>query len=114
MATLTKADIGEQLYLDLKTKLPVRLSRKDTKQLTELFINEIIKELVAGHHVKLSKFGNFILRDKTARPGRNPKTGEVVTVTARRVVTFRPGQKLKARIKESPILEAKLLEEEKE
>ncbi|NKB47407.1 MAG: integration host factor subunit alpha [Legionellales bacterium] len=111
MATLTKADIAEQLYLDLKSKLPVRISRKDTKQLTEVFIEEIMKELVAGNHVKLSRFGNFILRDKSSRPGRNPKTGESIEVSARRVVTFRSGQKLKARIKQSAVLQEKLEEE---
>ena len=54
--------------------------------------------LEEGHEVKLSGFGNFILRDKHQRPGRNPKTGEEIPISARRVVTFRPGQKLKARV----------------
>ena len=53
-----------------------------------------------GEEVKLSGFGNFILRDKNQRPGRNPKTGEEIPITARRVVTFRPGQKLKSRVEE--------------
>jgi integration host factor subunit alpha len=54
--------------------------------------------LEKGYQVKLSGFGNFDLRDKNERPGRNPKTGEEIPITARRVVTFRPGQKLKARV----------------
>jgi len=61
--------------------------------------NEIIQDALAnGEQVKLSGFGNFDLRDKNQRPGRNPKTGEEIPITARRVVTFRPGQKLKARV----------------
>ena len=54
--------------------------------------------LARGEQVKLSGFGNFDLRDKNQRPGRNPKTGEEIPISARRVVTFRPGQKLKARV----------------
>jgi integration host factor subunit alpha len=111
MATLTKADIAEQLYLDLKSKLSSRISRKDAKFITETFMAEIAQELVAGHHIKLSGFGNFKLRDKPARPGRNPKTRELVEVSARRVVTFRPGQKLKQRIEQSPALQEKLTED---
>ena len=64
----------------------------------ELFFEEIRGALEEGHDVKLSGFGNFILRTKNERPGRNPKTGEEIPITARRVVTFRPGQKLKARV----------------
>ena len=63
-----------------------------------MFFEEIRIALEAGHHVKLSGFGNFNLRDKNQRPGRNPKTGEEIPITARRVVTFHPGQKLKARV----------------
>jgi integration host factor subunit alpha len=62
------------------------------------FFEEIRTALVKGEQVKLSGFGNFELRDKGERPGRNPKTGEEIPITARRVVTFRPGQKLKARV----------------
>ena len=68
------------------------------KELVELFFEEIRESLESNEQVKLSGFGNFDLRDKKQRPGRNPKTGEEIPITARRVVTFRPGQKLKARV----------------
>ena len=74
------------------------LSKPDAKQLVELFFERMRDAMADGHHVKLSGFGNFILRDKTERPGRNPKTGENVAVSARRVVTFKPGTKLKEMI----------------
>lgn len=66
--------------------------------MVEIFFEEIRSALERGHQVKLSGFGNFDLREKNQRPGRNPKTGEEIPITARRVVTFRPGQKLKARV----------------
>ena len=94
MATLTKADMVEQLYEELG------LNKREAKDLVELFFEEIRQALGEGRNVKLSGFGNFMLRDKTQRPGRNPKTGEEIPVTARRVVTFRPGQKLKQRVEE--------------
>ena len=80
---LTKAEMSEYLFDKLG------LSKRDAKELVELFFEE---------QVKLSGFGNFDLRDKNQRPGRNPKTGEDIPITARRVVTFRPGQKLKSRV----------------
>ena len=64
----------------------------------DLFFEEVREALSTGSQVKLSGFGNFDLRDKNQRPGRNPKTGEEIPISARRVVTFRPGQKLKARV----------------
>ena len=67
-------------------------------ELVDLFFEEIRAALSSGEQVKLSGFGNFDLRDKNRRPGRNPKTGEEIPISARRVVTFRPGQKLKARV----------------
>ncbi len=73
-------------------------SKRDAKDTVEVFFEEIRKALENGEQVKLSGFGNFDLRDKNERPGRNPKTGEDIPITARRVVTFRPGQKLKARV----------------
>ena len=66
--------------------------------MVESFFDEIRACLAANEQVKLSGFGNFDLRDKRQRPGRNPKTGEEVPISARRVVTFRPGQKLKDRV----------------
>ncbi|MCO4750482.1 integration host factor subunit alpha [Vibrio cholerae O1 biovar El Tor] len=72
--------------------------QEKAKDTVEVFFEEIRKALESGEQVKLSGFGNFDLRDKNERPGRNPKTGEDIPITARRVVTFRPGQKLKARV----------------
>ena len=89
---LTKADMAERLYEELG------LNKREAKELVEMFFEEICAALETGFRVKLSGFGNFDLRDKNERPGRNPKTGEDIPITARRVVTFRPGQKLKARV----------------
>ena len=89
---LTKAEMAERLFEDLG------LNMREAKELVEAFFEEIRMSLEAGQQVKLSGFGNFDLRDKNQRPGRNPKTGEEIPITARRVVTFRPGQKLKARV----------------
>ncbi|ABQ98409.1 TPA: integration host factor subunit alpha [Haemophilus influenzae] len=95
MATITKLDIIE--YLSDK----YHLSKQDTKNVVENFLEEIRLSLESGQDVKLSGFGNFELRDKSSRPGRNPKTGDVVAVSARRVVTFKPGQKLRARVEKT-------------
>lgn len=89
---LTKADMAEHLFEELG------LNKREAKELVEMFFEEIRGALEQGQQVKLSGFGNFELRDKGQRPGRNPKTGEEIPITARRVVTFRPGQKLKARV----------------
>ena len=89
---LTKADMAERLFEELG------LNKREAKEVVELFFEEIRGSLEKGQQVKLSGFGNFDLRDKKQRPGRNPKTGEEIPITARRVVTFRPGQKLKARV----------------
>jgi integration host factor subunit alpha len=89
---LTKATIAETLFDELG------LNKREAKELVEQFFEEIRTALENGYQVKLSGFGNFDLRDKKERPGRNPKTGEEIPITARRVVTFRPGQKLKARV----------------
>jgi integration host factor subunit alpha len=91
---LTKADMAERLFEDLG------INKREAKDLVEIFFEEIRIALEQGQQVKLSGFGNFDLRDKNQRPGRNPKTGEEIPITARRVVTFRPGQKLKARVDE--------------
>ncbi|HHF4683774.1 MULTISPECIES: integration host factor subunit alpha [Haemophilus] len=95
MATITKLDIIE--YLSDK----YHLSKQDTKNVVENFLEEIRLSLESGQDVKLSGFGNFELRDKSSRPGRNPKTGDIVPVSARRVVTFKPGQKLRARVEKT-------------
>ena len=78
--------------------LDAHLSQEVDDGAVELFFEEIRNALQQNEQVKLSGFGNFDLRDKRQRPGRNPKTGEEIPITARRVVTFRPGQKLKARV----------------
>ncbi len=74
------------------------LNKKESRELVDLYFEELTASLAVGENVRLSGFGNFDLRDKDARPGRNPKTGEEIPITARRVVTFRPGQKLKVRV----------------
>ena len=89
---LTKADMAELLFEELG------LNKREAKELVEMFFEEVRGALEKGRDVKLSGFGNFILRSKSERPGRNPKTGEEIPISARRVVTFRPGQKLKARV----------------
>jgi integration host factor subunit alpha len=89
---LTKADFAEQLFEELG------LNKREAKDVVELFFEEIKAALEKGEQVKISGFGKFELRDKKSRPGRNPKTGEEIPITARRVVTFRSGQKLKARV----------------
>ncbi len=92
MAALTKAEMAEKLYEDLG------FNKREAKELVELFFEEIRSCLEENEQVKLSGFGNFDLRDKSQRPGRNPKTGEEIPISARRVVTFRPGQKLKSKV----------------
>ena len=89
---LTKADMAEALFDELG------LNKREARELVDLFFEELREALASGEQVKLSGFGNFDLRDKSERPGRNPKTGEEIPISARRVVTFRPGQKLKARV----------------
>lgn len=89
---LTKSEMAERLYEELG------LNKREAKELVELFFQEITESLVHNEQVKLSGFGNFELRDKRERPGRNPKTGEEIPISARRVVTFRPGQKLKVQV----------------
>ena len=89
---LTKAVMAEKLFEELG------LNKREAKEMVESFFDEVRTALAKGHQVKLSGFGNFDLRDKNERPGRNPKTGEEIPISARRVVTFRPGQKLKTRV----------------
>ena len=90
--TITKADIVDYLNNELG------LNKSECKILIEDFFDEIKNSLINNEEVKLSGFGNFELINKKERPGRNPKTGEDVTITARRVVTFRAGNKLRKKI----------------
>ena len=92
MTTLTKAELSDLLFEK------VGLNKREAKDMVEAFFEEIRKQLETGDGVKLSGFGNFQLRDKPQRPGRNPKTGEEIPITARRVVTFHPSQKLKSMV----------------
>ncbi|KUJ75875.1 integration host factor subunit alpha [Thiomicrospira sp. XS5] len=89
---LTKADLAETLSEKFG------FNKRESKDLVEQFYDEMSDILVKGEQIKLSGFGNFELKDKSARPGRNPRTGEDVPISARRVVTFKPGQKLRAQI----------------
>jgi len=90
--TLTKAELAELLFEQ------VGLNKREAKDMVETFFDEIRGALERGESVKLSGFGNFQLRDKPQRPGRNPKTGEEIPISARRVVTFHASQKLKGLI----------------
>ncbi len=90
--TLTKADMVESLFNEMG------LTKREAGELIDLTFQELGASLAVGEQVKLSGFGNFDLRDKDERPGRNPKTGEKIPISARRVVTFRAGEKLKARV----------------
>lgn len=90
--TLTKADLAKHL------DETIGLTNREAKEIIELFFQYVSEALIKGQQVKISGFGNFTLHDKRERPGRNPRTGEEVPVTARRVVTFHCGQKLKAKV----------------
>ena len=92
MSALTKSEMADKLFEELG------LNKREAKELVEQFFEEIRVCLENNEQVKLSGFGNFDLRDKRQRPGRNPKTGEEIPISARRVVTFKAGQKLKARV----------------
>jgi integration host factor subunit alpha len=89
---LTKAVMADRLFEELG------LNKREAKEIVDSFFEEVRLALEKGEQVKLSGFGNFGLRKKKQRPGRNPKTGEEIPISARRVVTFRPGQKLRARV----------------
>lgn len=89
---LTKAEMAEKLYEE------VGLNKREAKEFVDAFFNALREALEQGRQIKLSGFGNFDLRRKNPRPGRNPKTGEEIPISARTVVTFRPGQKLKERV----------------
>ena len=94
--TLTKAELAEMLFEQ------VGLNKREAKDMVETFFDEIREALERGEAVKLSGFGNFQLRDKPQRPGRKPKTGEEIPISARRVVTFHASQKLKSQIEDQP------------
>src|ERR1700675_1655798 len=89
-STMTKADIVEKVYEK------IGFSKKEASELVELVFHEIKTILQNGEKIKISGFGNFIVRGKNERVGRNPQTGEQIKISARRVLTFRPSQVLKA------------------
>jgi len=89
---LTKAAMADHLFM------VVGLNKREAKEFVDTFFRLLADTLIQGHPVKLSGFGNFGLRRKKPRPGRNPRTREEVLISARTVVTFRPGRKLKERI----------------
>lgn len=95
--TLTKAELAEMLFDK------VGRNKREAKDMVEAFFEEVRDALEEGNCVKLSGFGNFQLRDKPERPGRNPKTGEDIPITARRVVTFPASQKLKGEVEDCPM-----------
>ncbi|MFW9270897.1 integration host factor subunit alpha [Glaesserella parasuis] len=94
---LTKIEIAENLVERCG------LDKRIAKQFVDDFFEEIRRSLENGEEVKLSGFGNFTVRDKKARPGRNPKTGEDIAVSARRVVVFKAGQKLRERVENAKV-----------
>lgn len=89
---ISKADLVDHLFKVLG------INKREAREIVDLLFEEVCHALEQGQGVKLSGFGTFSLRDKNARPGRNPKTGEEIAITARRVVTFRAGEKLKSRV----------------
>ena len=90
--TLTRMDLSEAVFKQ------VGLSRNESAELVETVLNHISDALVQGNNVKISSFGTFSVRDKNERIGRNPKTGEEVPITQRRVLTFRPSHLMKERV----------------
>ena len=90
--TITKNTLVEMLYNE------VGLNKREAKEFIEMFFESLKKNLEDGNDIKISGFGNFRLREKNARPGRNPKTGEEVLIRERRVVTFKSGLKLKNKL----------------
>ena len=92
---LTKAEVAEHLFEK------VGLSKRDAKDMVEVFFEEIRETLESGEQVKLSGFGNFDLRVKSERPGRNPKTGESVLLPGKHVPHFKPGKELRERVNDS-------------
>ena len=88
--TLTKAQMAEKLFD------AIGLNKREAKDMVDAFFDRMVQELIDGQDVKISGFGNFQLRSKSPRPGRNPRTGELIAIEARRVVTFHASHKLKA------------------
>ena len=92
MKTITRADVAETIYEE------IGLSRKDSNDILDMILDEIVQELSKGNDVKLSSFGTFTLKDKKARAGRNPKTGVDAVISPRRVISFKPSQTMRKTI----------------
>lgn len=95
---MTKADIIEQIYEK------VGFSKKESSEIVELVFDTIKETLERGEKIKISGFGNFIVRSKRSRTGRNPQTGEAIEIASRRVLTFRPSQVLKQALNKSEVV----------
>ncbi|MBE6459211.1 MAG: integration host factor subunit alpha [Alphaproteobacteria bacterium] len=89
MKTITRADVAETIYQE------IGLSRKDSNEILDMILDEIVKDLSNGNDVKLSSFGTFSLRHKKERSGRNPKTGVEAVISSRRVISFKPSQTMR-------------------
>ena len=92
MKTITRADVAETIYEE------IGLSRKDSTDILDMILDEIVKELSNGNDVKLSSFGTFSLRQKKERSGRNPKTGVGAIISPRKVISFKPSQTMRKTI----------------
>lgn len=92
MQTITRADVADNIYKE------VGLSRKDSEEILDSVLNEMISELQSGNEVKLSSFGTFSLRDKKQRIGRNPRTGVEAKISPRRVISFKASNTMKANL----------------
>lgn len=98
MPALTKAQLAELLFEK------IGLNKRESKDMVDAFFDLIADSLVQGDDVKISGFGNFQIRTKAPRPGRNPRTGETIPIQARRVVTFHAGYKLKEQIQDQDLM----------
>jgi integration host factor subunit alpha len=102
---LTKAQLAEMLFEQ------IGLNKRESKEMIDAIFDLITQNLVAGEEVKISGFGNFQIRTKSPRPGRNPRTGEPIPIQARRVVTFHASHKLKDQIQSGNSQAVTLIEE---
>ena len=96
---MTKADLIEAVYER------VGFSKKDSAKIVEMVFDIMKDNLEKGEKIKISGFGNFVVREKRSRIGRNPQTGEEIEITARRVLTFKPSQVLRNALKTAPFIE---------
>ncbi len=100
---LTKAQLSDLLFDQ------IGLNKRESKDMIDAFFDLVVHSLVDGQDVKITGFGNFQIRTKASRPGRNPRTGEAIPIDARRVVTFHASHKLKEQIQDQSPLSSRLL-----